>query len=177
MKCGVSLRSQSGVTLVELLGVLVLSVSIIALGTAVTVPQIARQTMRSSLHTGGALMRSARVEAVKRHRASKFVVNLGARTMSVVDTMGTSTTTDDVVLHWAALPSVVSVARPDAGAPITFAGSDPIYTVEFHPDGYVSSGAGEMVLCSGTFYDKITVFTAGGIKYEQWNGSAWVDSS
>ncbi len=177
MECDASLKLQSGVTLVELLAVLVLAVTVIALGTAVTVPQIARQTMRSTLHTGGTLIRSARVEAVKRNRECKFVVNLDARTMSVVDTQGTTTTTDDEVLHWAAFPSVVSVARPDAGAPISFAGSDPIYSIEFHPDGYASSGAGEMVLCSGAYYDRLTVYSAGGIRYERWNGSAWVDGS
>ena len=80
-----------------------------------------------------------------------------------------------LVLRWAAFPSVVSVARPDAGPPITFAGADPVYTVEFHPDGYVASGAGEMVLCSGTHYDKVLVYSAGGVRYEQWDGSSWIE--
>ena len=30
----------------------------------------------------------------------------------------------------------------------SLAGSSPVYYVEFHADGYVTSGAGEMVFCS-----------------------------
>jgi len=175
MGCEVSLKPQSGVSLAELLVVLTLVAAVVAVGTAITVPQIARQTMRSSLHTGGALLRAARTEAVKRNRACKFVVDLGSRTMTVVDTQGTATTTDDQVLRQTALPTVVSVARPDVGVPITFAGSSPVYNVDFHADGYVTSGAGEMVFCSGTHYDKIIVYSAGGVHYQQWNGSGWID--
>ena len=175
MGCEVSLKPQSGVTLAELLVVLTLVAAVVAVGTAVTVPQIARETMRSSLHTGGALLRVARTEAVKRNRACKFVVDLGARTLSVVDTQGTGTTTDDETLRKVSLPTVVSIARPDAGSPISLAGSSPVYYVEFHADGYVTSGAGEMVFCSGTHYDKITVYSAGGVHYQQWNGSGWID--
>jgi Tfp pilus assembly protein FimT len=175
MECEVSLKPQSGVTLAELLVVLTLVAATVAVGTAVTVPQIARQTMRSSLHSGGALLRAARTEAVKRNHACKFVIDLGARTMSVVDTQGTTTTTDDQVLRQSALPSVVNVARPDVGAPITFAGSSPVFNVEFHADGYVTNGAGEMVFCSGTHYDRVVVYSAGGVRYQQWNGSGWID--
>jgi Tfp pilus assembly protein FimT len=175
MGCEVSLKPQTGVTLAELLVVLTLVAAVVAVGTAVTVPQIARQTMRSSLHTGGAMLRWTRTEAVKRDHACRFVVDLGARTMSVVDTQGTGTTTDDEILRQATLPTVVSVARPDVGSPITFSGSSPVYHVEFHADGYVTSGAGEMVFCSGTHYDKVTVYSAGGVHYQQWNGSSWID--
>jgi Tfp pilus assembly protein FimT len=170
------MKLQSGYTLVELLATLMLAVTIVAIGVAFTVPQIARQTMRSNLHTGGTFVRAARTEAVKRSRACRFVVDLDARTMSVVDTLGTASAGDDEVLLQAVFPSVVSVARPDPGLPITFAGSSPVYTVEFHPHGYVSSGTGEMVLFAGTQYGKFVVLAAGGVRYEHWNGATWVEN-
>jgi len=71
------MKLQSGYTLVELLATLMLAVTIVAIGVAFTVPQIARQTMRSNLHTGGTFVRAARTEAVKRSRACRFVVMVG----------------------------------------------------------------------------------------------------
>ena len=48
---------------------------------------------------------------------------------------------------------------------------------EFDPDGHVSTGAGEMVLCSGERYGKVIVYSAGGVRYERWDGLAWVAGS
>jgi hypothetical protein len=147
---------------------------LVALGAVAAVPRLAREAMRSALHNGGTLVRAAQIESVKRNRPCRFVMDLGARTMSVVDTIGTTTASDDVVLRSFALPTVVSVARPDAGPPITFtAGSGSAYHVEFAPDGSVSTGAGEMVLFSGGRYTKVVVYSAGGVRYEKWNGSLW----
>ena len=170
-------KQQAGVTLPEVLVVLTLATMVLALGAVATVPQLTRQAMRGALHNGGTLVRAAQTEAVKRNRACRFVVDLIARTMSVVDTNGTATVTDDKTLRSLPLPSVVSVARPDAGSPITFTLASGLYHVEFDPDGHVSTGAGEMVLCSGERYGRFVVFSAGGVRYERWNGSSWVVGS
>jgi len=170
-------KRQAGVTLPELLVVLTLATVVLALGAVATVPQLAREAMRGALHNGGALVRAAQTEAVKRNRACRFVVDLNARTMSVVDTNGTTTVTDDTTLRLLPLPSIVSVARPDTGSPITFALASGLYHVEFDPDGHVSTGAGEMVLCSGERYGKVVVYSAGGVRYEKWNGLSWVAGS
>ena len=119
-------------TLTELMVVITVATMVMALGAVVMVPRLARETMRSALHNGGTLLRAARIESVKRNRACSFVVDLNARTMSVVDTNGTATSTDDLVIRRSRLPSVVSVSRPDAGSPITFAlVSGNVYQVEF----------------------------------------------
>jgi prepilin-type N-terminal cleavage/methylation domain-containing protein len=168
---------QAGFTLSELLVVLTVATMVMAFAAIAAVPRLANETMRSTLHNGGTLVRAARIEAIQRDRACRFVVDLTARTMSVVDTHGTATTTDDTLLRSAGLPSIVSVARPDAGSPITFTASGSVYHVEFDADGHVASGSGEMVLCSGERYGKLVVYTAGGVRYEKWDGTAWTDGS
>jgi prepilin-type N-terminal cleavage/methylation domain-containing protein len=172
-----SVVRQAGFTLSELLVVLTVATMVMAFAAIAAVPHLAKEAMRSTLHNGGTLVRAARIEAVKRDRACRFVVDLTTRTMAVVDTNGTGTTTDDTVLRSMALPSIVSVARPDAGSPITFTATGSVYHVEFDADGHVSSGSGEMVLCSGERYGKVVVYTAGGVRYEKWNGAAWIVGS
>ena len=170
-------KRQAGVTVSELLIVFTMATMVMAIGAVSTVPRIAREAMRSTLHNSGTLVRAARLEAVKRNRACRFVVDLTARTLSVVDTNGTATPTDDNTLRSLDMPSIVSVARPDAGSPITFTAVSGVYHVEFDPDGHVSTGAGEMVLCSGERYSKVVVYSAGGVRYEEWDGSSWVAGS
>jgi prepilin-type N-terminal cleavage/methylation domain-containing protein len=168
---------QAGLTLLELMVVMVISGLIIAAGSLFTVSAIASETMRSTLHDAGGLLQMARIEAVKRTHECRFVVDPTARTMSVVDTNGTSTSTDDVVLRVSSIPQVVALARPDVGSPITFSPSGSTYVVNFDQDGYVNAGSGEMVLFGGERYDRLTVYAAGGVRYEKWNGSAWVPGS
>ena len=171
------MKHESGVTLLELVSVIAAGMMILAAGTLATVPWLAREAMRGSLHDAGTLVQVARTEAVKRNHGCKFVVDLSTRAMSVVDMNGTESPDDDRVLRRAQLSSVVGVARPDAGSAITFATeSDAVYLVEFHPDGYVSTGAGEMVLYAGDSYQKLVVYAAGGVRYEKWDGSSWTRS-
>jgi Tfp pilus assembly protein FimT len=169
---------QAGVTLSELLVVVAVATLVMALGAWTAAPRLAHETMRSTLHNGGALVQAARIEAIRLDRACRFVVDLDARTMYVADTNGTTTLADDIALRTYTMPSVVSVARPDAGSPITFtyvAGS--VYHVEFDADGHVATGAGEMVLCAGGSYRRILVYGAGGVRYQRWDGSNWSTGS
>ncbi len=171
------LVKQAGVTLSELLIVLTLATMIMAVGAVATVPRIASESMRGVLHNSGTLVRAAQLESIKRNRACRFVVDLTGRTLSVVDTNGTTTLTDDTTIRSLTMPSIVSVARPDTGSPITFTTASGVYYVEFDPDGHVSTGAGEIVLCSGARYGKVAVYSAGGVRYEKWDGLSWVAGS
>lgn len=170
-------KRQAGMTVSELLIVFTLATMVMALGAVATVPRIARESMRGALHNIGSLVRAARLESVKRNRSCRFVVDLTARTLSVVDTNGTASVSDDTTLRSLLLPSIVSVARPDAGSPITFTLASGVYHVEFDPDGHVSTGAGEIVLCSGERYGKVIVYSAGGVRYQKWDGLSWVAGS
>jgi prepilin-type N-terminal cleavage/methylation domain-containing protein len=165
---------QSGITLLELLVVVSVGAVILAVATMATVPWLARESMRSAVRQAGSLLQVARTEAVKRNLECRFVVDLPARTMSVVDTNGTASLSDDQTIRLSRLPSVVSIARPDSGSAITFheePGS--VFQVDFDPDGFVSNGAGEMVLYGGEQFEKIVVYSAGGIRFERWSGSTW----
>ncbi len=170
-------KQQAGVTLSELLIVLTLATMVMAVGAVATVPRLARESMRGALHNIGTLVRVAHLESVKRNRACRFVVDLAARTLSVVDTNGTTAPNDDNTIRSLNMSSIVSVARPDTGSPITFTTASGVYYVEFDPDGHVSTGAGEMVLCSGERYGKVVVYSAGGVRYERWDGLSWVAGS
>ena len=168
------MSGQSGITLLELLVVVVVSAVILAVGAMATVPWLARESMRGAVRNAGSLLQVARTEAVKRNLDCRFVVDLSARTMSVVDTNGTTSPSDDQTIRLSHLPSVVSFARPDSGSAITFheePGS--VYQVDFDPGGFVANGAGEMVLYGGQQFERITVYSAGGIRFEKWSGSTW----
>ena len=164
---------HAGFTLLELLVVLVVLGLALAAGSLFAASAIASETMRGTLHDAGSLLQLARIEAVKRNHECRFAVDPTARTMSVIDTNGTSTTTDDQVLRVRSIPRLVALARPDAGSPITFAPKGSSYVVDFDSDGYVNEGSGEMVLFGGARYGRLTVYAAGGVHYEKWNGSAW----
>jgi len=157
--------------------VLVVGMLILATGSLLAASAIASETMRSTLHDAGSLLQMARVEAVKRNHECRFVVDPASRTMSVVDTNGTTTTTDDVLLLTRAIPQVVALARPDVGAPITFAPDGATYVVDFDHDGYVNQGTGEMVMFGGARYARLIVYAAGGMSYQKWNGFAWISGS
>jgi prepilin-type N-terminal cleavage/methylation domain-containing protein len=169
--------NQRGLSLLELLVVLALGIILLWMGTLVSVPWLARESMRGTLHEASVLLQTARLEAVSRNTACSFRIDLSTRTMAVVDMNDTSTTTDDEVLQTRRLPSPVAVAHPSAGSPVTFEFvSGSLYRVVFDPDGYVSSGAGELVLYGGTQYGKVLVYSAGGIRHQRWDGSSWTSS-
>jgi Tfp pilus assembly protein FimT len=165
-------------SLLELLVTLALAAILLVAGTVVSVPWLAREAMRGSLHEASILLQTARIEAVARNHPCSFRIDLNNRTMSVVDMNDTSTTTDDVTLRTRQLPTPVAVAHPEAGSPVTFenVGSG-VYRVVFDPDGYVSSGSGELVMYGGERYGKVLVYSAGGVRHQRWTGSAWTTDS
>jgi hypothetical protein len=120
------------------------------------------------------LLQRTKAEALSRNHDCRFVLDVAQRTMTVLDGNGTSMTSDDTVLVRRPLPSPVGFARPDAGVPITFAAiSASAYEVVFDSAGRVDSGAGEMVVFGGGRYRRLTVYGAGGMRFERWVGSAW----
>jgi Tfp pilus assembly protein FimT len=165
-------------SLPEVLIALALGAIMLFVSTLVSVPWLAREAMRGALHDASVLLRTARMEAVGRNNACSFRIDLSTRTMFVVDMNDTSTTTDDVVLRSRRLPAPVAVAHPDSGSPVTFefvGGS--VYRVVFHPDGYVTSGTGELVLFGGERYGKVLVYSAGGVRHQRWDGASWTTDS
>ena len=74
-----SVVRQAGFTLSELLVVLTVATMVMAFAAIAAVPHLAKEAMRSTLHNGGTLVRAAKIEAVKRDRACRFVVDLTER--------------------------------------------------------------------------------------------------
>jgi Tfp pilus assembly protein FimT len=161
-------------TLIELMLVLALAALIVASTVAYSIPWIARESMRSAVYDVQTAVQTAKIEAVSRNRQARFVIDTGTRIAQVFDTMGTGSTSDDVLLHDTQLTTSVSFARPDAGGAVTLAsiGGNAYQTV-FDSDGTISSGTGVVCLFGGDRFGRIELFAAGGMNTERWNGSAW----
>ena len=165
-------------TLVELLVVVALGAIMLAVSAAYTVPWFAREAARSSAHEVETYLQLARIEAVSRNQACRFVLDQSGRNIRVLDTMGTSVTTDDEVLYERDLPNTVAFANPEGGSAVTlFDLGSQVYHAIFAGDGTVQTGAGTVNLFGGERYTRVTVFDAGGMRTTHWNGSGWETGS
>jgi Tfp pilus assembly protein FimT len=165
-------------TLVELLIVVaVVSLGLLAVGTY-AVPWVAREGLRSAVYDVQTYMQLARIEAISRNRDCRFVIDTSNNRISVLDTVGTSSTGDDVLLYDSELADAVSFARPDLGSAVTLDNvSGSLYQTLFSSDGIVDVGTGEIVMFGGSKYERVQVFGAGGIRIQRWNGTAWATGS
>ncbi|MDX1389316.1 MAG: GspH/FimT family pseudopilin, partial [Acidobacteriota bacterium] len=166
-------RNERGLTMLELLVVLTLAGILLVTTLTFALSWISRESMRGAVYDVQTFLQLARAEAIGRNQDCRFVIDTAAGRLWVMDSMDTSTRTDDVVIEQRRLPSDVRIERPDVGSPVTFTqiGTTDSYEVVFDPDGIVESGAGEAVLFGGDRYGKISVYSAGGVHVERWNGS------
>jgi prepilin-type N-terminal cleavage/methylation domain-containing protein len=165
---------DTGVSLPELLVGLVILTIVMGFAGFVAVPRIVAESARGTIHDAGMLLQRTKAEALSRNHDCRFVVDVGQRTMTVLDGNGTGMTSDDRLVAKRTIPAPVGIARPDSGPPITFAPlSASTYEVVFDSAGRVDSGAGEMVVYGGGHYRRLTVYGAGGVRFERWNGSGW----
>jgi Tfp pilus assembly protein FimT len=164
-------------TLIELVIVVAVAALALVAVSAFSLPWMQKEAMRSAVYDVQTHMQLAKIEAVSRNRECRFVVDTGTRTLQVLDGNGTpsaSNTGDDILLYDATLPSNVSFTNPGAGAAVTLddLGSG-VYQVEFTSDGIVLLGAGSVMLQGGQSFGRISVFAAGGVQVDKWNGSSW----
>ncbi len=163
-----------GMTLLELVMILGVAtiVSLLTLPTAI--PWLQREQLRAAIRTVQTGLELDRLEALKRHRPCRFVVDTGSNVVEVWDGMGTNGTADDRLLHEFALPSAVAFAHPEGTPPVTF---DDLggnrYQVLFTADGTVASGTGSLVLRGGGLYQRLTLTVAGSASLSTWSGSSW----
>lgn len=161
-------NNQSGMTLIEILiGLAVLSLMLLAVSTY-AVPWIAREGTKSAVYDVQTFAQLARIEAVSRNRNVHFEVETALRRLQVVDSNG------GLVLHETTMPDSVNFALPTVGSAITlsFVGGK-LYRMTFDSDGTVTAGQGYVSLFGGNVYERASVFAAGGVQVEHWNGSSW----
>ncbi|HEU4402962.1 MAG TPA: GspH/FimT family pseudopilin [Candidatus Polarisedimenticolia bacterium] len=172
------MRHEQGMSLAEISIVLALAAIVITVAVTYALPWIGREEMRGAVYQVQTHLQLARIQAVTRNRSCRFVIDGASGRVQVFDLVDPASATDDIQLADLTLPSTVAFSRPDSGSAITLtAGSGTQYLATFAADGSVSDAAGEIVLKGGDRYDKVTLYGAGGIRVEHWDGSAWTVGS
>ncbi len=171
-------RSERGATMFELMIVLVLAGLLLGASVSYSVHSIGREEVRAAAHEIQTYMQIARAEAIKRNRTCRFTVNTANRVVRAIDTMGTSSTTDDVVLQSATLSSKVSFSRPGGGSAVTLPVlSGSVYALDFDSQGIVSGSTGTVSVKGGDRFDQVTAMAGGATRIDRWSGTAWVNGS
>ena len=168
------MRSELGVTLVELVVVLGLALGLAAITVAYSMPWMVKESVRSAAFDVNGMLQLAKVEAVSRNRPSRFVIDTSAGELQVYDTLGSVPTSDDVLLHDRTLPTHVVFARPDTGSAVTLDAIDATsYQAVFTSDGMLSSSPGVICLHGGESYGSVAVYAAGAIEIFRWSVTGW----
>ncbi len=158
--------------------VLAIGGMVLAVAATTSVAWIGREAARSAVYSIQTQLQLARMQAVSRNRVCQFTIDTATRQVQVVDLNDLSTSADDVVLSNVTVSARISFARPDGTTPVTLASvSGTRYQATFTQDGAVSQGAGVISVAGGDGFEQLTLYGAGGIRLERWNGSAWVNPS
>jgi len=169
------MRRGRGYTLVELVVVLVVFAFLITATITYALPWFAREDMRSAVYQVQTHLQVSRIQAVTRNRSCVFQIDSANRRVQVYDLNDPAVTTDDILLADFTLPSTISFSDPAGGSAITLTSlSSTLFQATFSSDGSVSAGAGVIIMAGGNRYDRLSLFAAGGLRVESWNGSAWV---
>ena len=166
---------EAGVSLVELLVALTILALLASLAVSGSLESLRRERVRGAAHEIRTTMATARVEAQRRNRACRFAIDATSGAYQVIDTLGTSTTTDDVVLSAHELPRLVAVEAPDTTTPVTLqSAGGSVFYAEFEQSGTVT-GSGEIALSCTDAYARVTLTSGGGLRVQWWNDGAWRD--
>ncbi len=169
---------QRGFTTLELLVVTTIAVAVMSVVTAYAVPMAAREAAVSASYSVQQYLQFARVEAVSRNRACRFVVDTGARRLQVFDSMGTVSTGDDDLLYDTTLSATVSFSHPQGSSAVTLSAlGGNLFGAVFDPDGSVTSGSGDVVVFGGDTFRRISLYAGGGLGMERWAGAGWTVGS
>ena len=172
------MRGERGMSLAELTVVMVIAALVISAAVTYAIPWLGREEMRGAVYHVQQFLQLARIQAVTRNRSCQFRIDTASRGVTVVDLNDPADATDDIQLYGETLPRAVTFARPDLGSIVTMALlSGTTYQATFASDGSVSSGAGVVALQGGDASYLVTLFGAGGVRVERWNGTLWVSGS
>ncbi len=168
-------RHEAGTTLPDLLIALGLAGLLLLTATSIAVPWLARETARSGGYDVQAYLQAARAEAAARNRDCRFVIDPDSRTLQVLDTLGTGSTSDDAVLREMRVARTVSFARPDGTTAVTLptVSGTSAHQAVFGSDGTVRGSAGAVTVFGGDRFVEVTLYLGGGIEVREWDGHAW----
>jgi len=167
-------RRQSGATLIELLGALAVACVALLVSLLLSNDWILREAARSAVYEVQSHLQLARAHAITRSHKTRFVIDQATRRIEIFDLNDPGDPNDDLLLSAMTLSRTIEFDRPDAGAPITlhsWGGSR--YDATFLPEGSVHDGVGEIVIEAGGAYHKVSLYAAGGVGVQRWNGAAW----
>jgi Tfp pilus assembly protein FimT len=169
------MRGEEGMSLAEITVVMVImAVIVTAIGTY-SLPWLGREEMRGAVYQVQQYLQLARAQAVTRNRACRFQIDTASRRMTVLDLNDPASTTDDILLHDATLSTRISFTRPDGGSALTLTSlGGSLYGATFASNGSVSTGAGLIALQGGDGSYRVSLYGAGGVRVERWDGTAWV---
>ena len=169
------MRGEQGMSLAEITVVMVVMAVIVTAVGSYSIPWLGREEMRGAVYQVQQYLQLSRAQAITRNRACRFQIDTASRRITVFDLNDPASTTDDILLHDATLSSKISFARPDSGSAVTLSSlGGNLYGAIFASDGSVSAGAGLIALQGGDGSYRISLYGAGGVRVERWDGSSWV---
>jgi prepilin-type N-terminal cleavage/methylation domain-containing protein len=172
------MRSERGMSLAEVTVVMVVMAIVATAAATYTIPWLGREDMRGAVYQVQQFLQLARVQAISRNRSCRFQIDTSSRRMTVLDLNDPASTTDDILLDDATLSSKITFARPDGGSAVTLSSlGGNLYGATFASDGSVPAGAGLVAIQGGDGSCRVSLYGAGGVRVERWNGTAWVPGS
>jgi prepilin-type N-terminal cleavage/methylation domain-containing protein len=168
------MRDERGMSLAEISVVVMIAAILITVTLTYSIPWLGREEMRGAVYHVQEYLQLARIQAVSRNRSSRFLIDTTTRRVQVYDLNDPADTSDDIQLYDLTLPKTVTFSRPDSGSAVTLATvSGSTYQATFASDGSVSAGAGLIAMQGGDGSYRVTLYGAGGVRVERWDGAAW----
>ncbi|MCP3979612.1 MAG: hypothetical protein GY716_09820 [bacterium] len=166
-------------TLVELAVVAVVASLVVMAAATYAFPRLATEGAKGAVYDLQSHVQLARLEAVNRGHACRFVIKTVTSEFEVHDTMGTGSLLDDDLLYSTALPSAVTIDSPDDTEAVTLPSVGPMFHkkfgASFDSDGTVEGDAGgQIVLAGGGDHYRLSVYAAGATQVEYWDGVGWI---
>lgn len=171
-------RRQTGMTLVEVLAMAVVVGLVVTATVTGTIPWVQDQAARSAVYEVQSHLQIARGQAARSQRFARLLIEPATNTIRVMDVGDLADVSDDRELAAVTLSSKITIARPDAVAPVTLPDlGGGVHAATFQSDGAAYGGFGEIGIASGDRYFRVRLFAAGGTRVERWTDGGWSSGS